>query len=217
MTWLHFRQPETLHPEYHTPFSLRTILSGAKETIRNSTALNFTIAGGILFGAFIGYISTAQQIFQFQYQLADRFPIYFGAIALVIGLASFVNSKLVMHFPMETICILSLVGMAGSSIILMLLGQHGHPPLLGLMSYFALIFFCFGLLIGNLNTIAIKPLGHIAGIANSVISSIQTFVAVVIGSVIGQFYVGSLEPLVLGFTVCSVMSLLIIGGHLRGR
>lgn len=215
LSWLHFRQPETLHPEYRIPFSVKTLLSGAIETITNRTALTFTVAGGILFSAFIGYISTAQQVFQFQYQLGDSFPIYFGAIALVIGLASFANAKLLSFYRMEAVCVWSLSVMFMLTGSLIVLGAHTHPPLWGLMTYLAAIFFCFGLLIGNLNTIAIKPLGHIAGIANSVISSIQTFIAVLIGGVIGSLYAGSLAPLVWGYLGCSAVALLLIRWQLR--
>ena len=53
-----------------------------------------TIAGGIMFGAFVGYLASAQQILQFQYELGDLFALYFGILALSVGLASFANFEI---------------------------------------------------------------------------------------------------------------------------
>jgi len=60
------------------------------------------VVEGLSFGAILTYLSTAQQIFQEHFGLGERFPMYFGGLALVMMLAAFVNSTLVerlgMHF-----------------------------------------------------------------------------------------------------------------------
>ncbi|MFT5722051.1 MAG: DHA1 family bicyclomycin/chloramphenicol resistance-like MFS transporter [Motiliproteus sp.] len=207
--WLHFRQPETLAKEQRLKFSGSTIVAGIKETLANKVARFYMFAAGIIFGSFIGYLSSAQQIFQIEYQLGEAFPLYFGALALAIGLSSLANSTLVMRFPMESLCFAALGCLSLSSIGFFVYAQGvtGHPPLLMLMAYLAVIFFCFGILFGNLNTLAIQPLGHIAGVATSVISSVQTLVSVTVGSLIGQAYDGTVLPLVSGFLVCSLGAL----------
>ena len=163
-----------------------------------------------MFGSFIGYLSTAQQILQIQYELGNTFSIYFGCLALAIGFSSFVNSRLVMKFKMEALCLVALMAITVSSALFFLYAQShsGHPSLATLLSYIGVTFFCFGILFGNFNTLAIQPLGHIAGIATSVISSVQTLISVVIGGIIGQYYDGTVLPLVFGFLVCGGTSLL---------
>lgn len=52
---------------------------------------------------------------------------------------------------------------------------------------------------GNLNALAMEPLGHIAGIAASVIGSLSTLTAIPLGILIGQSYDGTVLPLVTGF------------------
>ena len=79
-----------------------------------------------------------------------------------------------------------------------------------LMMYLSISFFFFGLLFGNLNSLAVQPLGHIAGVANSVISSIQTLISVFIGGVIGYLYNESAIPLTVGFFVCALLSIVLI-------
>jgi len=170
------------------------------------------ISGGIMFGAFIGYLTSSQQILQIQYDLGKLFPIYFGILALAIGTSSFINSKLVMHFSLEKLCIFALAAICGLSLIFFGLTTvfDGNPSLWFFMPYLIGMFFGFGILFGNFNTLAVQPLGHIAGMANSVISTVQTLISVIIGSFIGQSYDGSVQPLTVGFLVCASLTLVIV-------
>ena len=212
MVWMNFRQDETLSDQNRIPLSIANIIAGCKETLFNPISRNYMFAGGIMFGAFIGYLTSAQQILQVQYDLGKLFPVYFGVLALAIGFASFLNSKLVMKFPMEKLCIAAL-----GVICLLSLAFYGlnlisqdNPSLWFLMAYFIGMFFCFGILFGNFNALAVQPLGHIAGIANSVISTVQTLISVVIGSYIGQTYDGTVLPLTLGFLACAICTYIIV-------
>ena len=84
MVWLALGQPETLAKENRLPFSVRVILNGITETMKNRISRGYTIASGLVFGAFVGYLSSTQQILQEQYQLGDKFSIAFGGLALAI-------------------------------------------------------------------------------------------------------------------------------------
>ena len=209
LLWLHFRQPETLPKHKRLEFSLSTIVAGALETLKHPVARGYTVASGLIFGAFVGYLSSAQQILQIQYKLGDLFSIYFGCLALAIGCASFVNSKIVLIIGMEMPCFISLIvlSITSSLFYLYLQGLSADPALYLFIGYLLITFFCFGILFGNFNALAVEPLGHIAGIASSVISSIQTLLAVTLGGVIGRLYDGTVLPLVLGFLILGVVSL----------
>ena len=212
LVWLFFRQPETLSKEKHLSFSLSTVAAGITETLKHPVSRIYMIAAGVVFGSFVGYLSSSQQILQIQYELGDSFSIYFGGLALAIGLSSFANAKLVMKIPMETLCLISLTVFSITSFLFLLYTQmsSGHPALIPFIGYLAITFFCFGILFGNLNTLAVQPLGHIAGVATSVISSVQTLISIVVGGIIGQSYDGTVQPLVLGFLICAVSTLAIL-------
>ena len=212
MLWLHFRQAETLAAQNRIAFSYKNIKAGVLETLCHPVARPYTLAGGIMFGSFVGYLSSAQQIFQVQYLSGEMFAIYFGLLALALGLASFSNSKLVHMFSMESLCrvAVSILSVISLMFFAYAYAHSGQPPFIAFMIYQALTFFCFGILFGNFNTLAIHPLGHIAGVANSVISMVSTFISVLIGALIGQLYDGTILPLVLGFAGCGALALLII-------
>ena len=84
----------------------------------------------------------------------------------------------------------------------------GIPPLGALMFFFITAFFCVGILFGNLNALAMEPLGHIAGVGAAVVGSLSTFIGTPLGILIGQAYNGTILPLVLGFGVLSLITML---------
>ena len=55
------------------------------EVCRNRVSLGYTIAAGLIAGAFVGYLSSSQQILQVQYELGTKFPLYFGVLAFAVG------------------------------------------------------------------------------------------------------------------------------------
>ena len=113
---------------------------------------------------------------------------------------------------MNTLCERALIVLIGGSAVFLPVEwiNSGQPHLWVLLTYFLITFFCFGILFGNLNTLAISPLGHIAGVANSVISSVQSIGSALLGGVIGYLYNQSVTPLVLGFLFLGILSYIII-------
>ncbi|MEM7025920.1 MAG: multidrug effflux MFS transporter, partial [Pseudomonadota bacterium] len=150
LLWFWLRQPETLPRERRVPFSLAKIALGVRETCRNRVALGYTIAAGMIFGAFLGYITSAAQIFLDQYGVGQLFPIYFGGLALAIGAAGFVNSRLVMRFGMHRLSALALAVLGGSSILFLVAAfvAAGQPPLWALVVHLFIALFCFGMVFG---------------------------------------------------------------------
>jgi DHA1 family bicyclomycin/chloramphenicol resistance-like MFS transporter len=212
LVWFMTRMPETLAPEHRAPFSLRRIVDATPEILRNRTALGYTLSAGLVSGAFLGYLNSAQQIFQEQYALGDLFPLFFAVIAFSIGLASLLNARLVMRFGMRFLVRRSLLIIVGLSILAfgVALLAAGQPPLWLLMAFIMLSFFCVGVLFGNQNSLAMEPLGHLAGIGAAVVGSLSTLVSFPLGIVIGQSYNDTVFPLVMGIGVLSGLSFLVV-------
>ena len=76
------------------------------------------------------------------------------------------------------------------------------------MTYLMVAFFGIGLLFGNLNALAMQPLGHIAGTGASVVGATSMLISLVLGTWIGQSYNGTVLPLVVGFAVLSAFSII---------
>ncbi len=209
---LRFKLEETHKFEHRAPLSFLKVYSGIKETVLNPVSRGYTLASGLVFGAFVAYLSLVQPILQVKYKLGDSFSFYFGALALFIGFSSFLNSRLVGKFGMKSLTNLSLIAVSVISAIFLLILylSGGEVSFYIFLSYLGILFLFIGILFGNLGTLAIEPLGHIAGTANSVISSIQTFISVLIAIIVGQFYSGSLYPLIIAFCLLGALSYFVI-------
>jgi DHA1 family bicyclomycin/chloramphenicol resistance-like MFS transporter len=213
LSWFALRIPETLTPEHRAPFSLRRIIMAIREIVGIRLAIGYTVAAGLISGAFLGYLNSAQQIFQEHYALGELFPLFFSVVALSLGLASLLNARLVMRFGMSPLARWSLFAMLGLSVAALgiALLTAGQPPLWFLMAYLMMAFFCVGILFGNMNALAMKPLGHIAGIGAAVIGSLSTLISVPIGVTIGQSYNGTILPLVAGMAILAGLSIVVVG------
>ena len=210
MIWFWQRQPETLPIEKRIKFSSHLFIDGTKEFFKHKEAVAFTFVSGFITGSFMVYLSTAQQIFQDQYQLAELFPYIFASLAISVGLATFMNSRLVVKYGMWRIAYLATIAYAVISILYVVLFWSGNnPSIYVLLSFFALQFFAVGFLFGNLRAIAMQPLGHIAGIGAAINGFISTVMAVPIANYIGTFVVDSVLPIFIGFSIFGVLSLLV--------
>ena len=126
--------------------------------------------------------------------------------------SSLFNAKLVMKYGMHDMSKYALFIITLTSIVFFWFSSqsNGNPALWQLMVHLAIVLFCFGILMGNLNAPAMKPLGHMAGIGASLVGAVSTFIAVPFGAIIGQSYAQSVPPLVLGFLTFSLLSLLVM-------
>lgn len=212
LSWFSMRMHETLPLEKRVSFSFRRVFTSFIQICNNQKALSYTLTAGFVSAAFIGFLNSAQQIFQDQYELGTKFPLYFAAIASSVGLAFFFNSRMVMKHGMQVMVkgAISVLLLITLIFLLILANIEGTTPLWLFMVYIMLTLFCVGILFGNLNSLAMEPLGHIAGIGSAVVGSFSTIVSVFFGTIIGRQYNGTELPIVLGYLIFGTISLVLI-------
>ena len=173
--WFWKRQPETLKPKNRISFSGSIFITGTKEFFKYKEAVAFTFISGFITGSFMVYLSTSQQIFQVQYQLGDLFPYIFASTAFSVGFATFANSQLVMKFGAFNIAFTAAIAYTIISILYVVLFHTGNNPSVHiLIAFFIVQFFAVGFLFGNLRSLAMEPLGHIAGIGSAINGFLST-------------------------------------------
>ena len=211
LLWFWKRQPETLPEAYKKKFSTAIFIYGTKEFIKHKSAVIFTLISGLATGSFMVFLSTSQHIFEVQYGLVDEFPYIFGALAFSVGLATFTNGTLVVKFGMRKLVnIFVLLFSLTSLSYTILFYESSNPDISILICFLALQFFSVGFLFGNVRSLAMQPLGHIAGIGAAINGFISTIMAVPIATFIGGFMDTTALPLFIGFTGCGFGSLLLL-------
>ena len=209
LIWFLLRHPETLQPSHRRPLSLKLMGEAIGEILRIRSTIAYTLAIGLVFAPFVGYLSSAQQIFQVAYSTGNLFPLYFGVLALAVGVGSVANDKLLIRYGMHQIVISAaiLATLASLVALIVLFFFGGLPPLWIFMTYMLVVFVFMGAIFGNLNALAMHPLGHIAGVGAALISSIATFISVSFGTVIGQTFDGTVYYLVGSFALFGLLTI----------
>lgn len=211
LLWFSLRQTETLTEAHRRPLSMRAIIDTAREILTYPAAIAYTLAIGLVFASFVGYLVSSQQIFDLIYQRGGQFPYYFGMLALVIGSASIINARFVMKVGMRKLSTWALYGIVVFSLYAIYLEAGSTAPMTfeQFLLYCVGAFFCIGILFGNLNALAMEPLGHIAGMGAALIGACSTIISVVFGTLIGQAISDDVMPMLIGFLLTSILTLLV--------
>lgn len=217
--WMYVRLPETLAREDVRPFTIKVIFDGFRIVLTDRVALCYTIASTFIFGALFGFINSAQQVYVGIYGLGVWFPVAFAGVALFMALSSFVNAKLVGRFGMRKLSHGSLLGFIAINFIWLIVQVVGPQPMpfFLFIGFFALAMFQFGWIGSNFNSLAMEPLGHVAGTASSVLGFMGTIGGSIIGAAIGQAFNGTALPMVAGFFVVGIIGLVFVLIGEKGR
>lgn len=217
MTWTGFRLPETLHPDDRLPIRAGRVAAAFREALTNRISIGYTLAMTAITGALFGFINSSQQIFFDVFHAPGLFTTVFALIAGGIAIASVVNARLVEKLGSRLIGHTALLGFITFGAIHMVVTLSGHETLWTFGILQACTMFCFGLLAGNFGSMAMEPMGHIAGTASSAQGFISTIVGSLTGFLIGQQFDGSVVPMTVGITACGFAALACVLYAERGR
>ncbi|MCO5164399.1 MAG: multidrug effflux MFS transporter [Mesorhizobium sp.] len=214
-TWARLR--ESLHPQDRREIDVASIAQGFRTVLSNRMSLGYTLASTAVFAAMFGFINSAQQIYVGIYQLGAWFPVLFALVAGLMAASSFANSRLVSRVGMRRLSHGALIGFLTVSAVWFVWSLTGPVPLAAFVGLFALAMIQFGWIGSNFNSIAMEPLGHIAGTASSIQGFIQTLGGGVVGALIGQAFDGTVTPLAAGFFGVAAVALGLVLIAERGR
>jgi DHA1 family bicyclomycin/chloramphenicol resistance-like MFS transporter len=212
LLWMGLRQPETLAVADRRPLSVAALWAATKEVFSSRVVLVSIIAQSLTLAALFATLSSMQGIFEQRFDRATSFPSWFALIAMVSMGGSIINAKVVIRLGMRKVVTRTYAGVVVLTLILLGITSAGLMPeplafpahILWSIALFAMM----GLSMGNLNALAMEPVGHIAGFASSVIGAIATVVSVVLAVPVGLAFDGTARPLMAGVLVFISMALL---------
>ena len=216
LVWALVRLPETLHPEYRRPLSVRAVRQGVRETLTNRESLGYTLAFTLMMGALLGYIVSIQQIVFDVFERPELIAVIFIGVAGPMAATSYLNSRLVERMGIRRIAHFGLVLFLAFAWLHLLLAWRGESLATFILMQ-GLTVACFGLASANFGALAMQPLGHVAGTASSVQGTIGTIGGALLGTLVGQNFDGSVVPLVAGFAGYGAAAFAIVLITERGR
>lgn len=212
--WLGLRQPETLPADKRKPISVKGLIDAGRDLFVRPVIWLAIVIQGLTMGTMMASISSVQGVFEQYYNDADNFPLWFALIAGVSAFGSLLNSKLVMRLGMRRVAsgaYMAALAICAANLALRLFVPLG--PLVDFTLFMVLVISLFammGLTMGNLNALAMEPVGHIAGFASSMIGSVSTLFAVIFSVPIGLAFNGTPVPLSIGATVLTFASVVLM-------
>ena len=215
--WVQFRLPETLKAEDKQPLNVSKALNGFGQVLTTRVTLGYMAASGVIYGALFSFIASAEQIFENVFHAGDRFAIWFGVIAGVLAVANFINSRVVERYGMRRMSHGILIAFILLSVTNYVALQLGGEKLIYFLPLFALTFGCFGMIGANFSAIAMEPQGKIAGTASSLYGFTTTTVASGFGYFVSSQFNGTVSPIVFGFIMLGLLSLVIVLITERGK
>ncbi len=215
--WVWLRLPETLAPAARTGLRPRAVAAAYLEVARTPAALGYTLASAFVFAALFGFISSSEQIFVDTYGLGSRFPLAFAVIAASMSVAAVINSQLVGRVGMRRLSHGALIGFVAVTLAHAGVAAAGPESVWTFMTLTAAMFFTIGFMGPNFNSLAMEPLGRIAGTASAAYGFATTSISAMLGGLIGRFYDGAATPIVFGFAILGLVALAVVAVTERGR
>ena len=217
LLWAALRLPETLHPEDRMPIKVKRIAGAFGQALSSRIGMGYTLAMTAISGALFAFINSSQQIFFDVFKSPGLFTTVFAMVAGGIALASVLNSRMVEKLGSRLIAHTALMGFIGFSLLHAAIAYAGHDSLWVFAALQACKMFCFGFIAGNFGSMAMEPMGHIAGTAASAQGFISTIGGALLGFWIGQHFDGTTVPMTVGFAALGVLALLLVLGAEKGR
>jgi DHA1 family bicyclomycin/chloramphenicol resistance-like MFS transporter len=175
--------------------------------LRHPRSGPLVLAQAVLFGGFSSYLATSEIVYGEVFGRAASFPLLFGGIALVMGLAAVANGRVVERYGLPAMLRATVGIYSLSSVILLgvVWSSGGRPPLWLYLSVLAVVLCSHAMTIPNMTSSVMEPMGDIAGLASAITGAVLIGGGALLGSLIDRAYDGTVLPLALSFVVIALI------------
>lgn len=216
LTWAAIRLPETLHPDDRLPLEIRRVAEAFRTVFGSRMTVGYMLAAACVLGALFGFINSVQQVFTDIFHAPTVFPVIFAGIAMGMAASSLLNSRIVERLGVRYVSHRALLGFLAFGALHWLVARSGYESIATFALLQGAMMFCFGMIAANFASIAMEPLGHVAGTGSSIYGSITMAVGSTLGFLIGQQFDGTAVPLTAGYVLCALAALGIVAVTERG-
>ncbi|MEP7045735.1 MAG: multidrug effflux MFS transporter [Ilumatobacteraceae bacterium] len=206
------RLPETLSSDRRQPLQLRQVWVAVKAMVHSREALLYTLCSVAIFGAFSSYLATSERVVGDVFHRRSWFPFVFGGTAILMGISSMTVGRNVQRIGVDRLIRWAVISYTTAAVAMYLLSvaSDGHPSFWPFMILLSLVLVGYNVLLSNLNSAAMVPVGHVAGTAAAVYATVTTAGAAAIGQRFDKAFDGTVNPFSLAFAVAGVIALVMV-------
>jgi len=198
--WL-FRLDETLDPAHRLPLDLGRLRRAFGTIVGTRVTLGYGLALTFELSAFTAFLASFELLLDDVYDRSGQFALLFGASAAVMAMTALGGARTIAAVGSQTVLRTAIVAHAvgGSALAAISLAGGGAPS----------FWLWYGVLTGLnalhvviapiCNSLAMAPMGEIAGTASAVIGAVSLVAASLLSSITNNLVAGSVTPLSLGY------------------
>jgi MFS transporter, DHA1 family, multidrug resistance protein len=211
LTWS-VRLEETLTPQRRRSLRPRELGSAVVHVMRHPRSGPLVVAQAVLFGGFASYLSTSEVVYSDVFDRAAMFPLLFGGMALAMGMATLVNSRVVERIGLHRMLRIDLVGylLGATLLVASVIAASGGAPPAFYPVVLAVLLCNHAMIIPNMNARAMEPMGHIAGLASAVNGAVLVGGGALLGAVFDRAFDGTILPLAMAFLATGMVVALLL-------
>lgn len=206
------RLEESLPQEQRITLNWLSIGQSIRKVISNRIFLRYAAITTLLFTALSSYISSSEHIVGEIYGRPGLFPWIFAGMGLTMSLCTFINSRLSSRYGARAVIrwLLTIYTVVAGLLLLFTFISNDPPHMLIFFIGVTALMAINLAVEPNSSALALEPMGNMAGIASAVYGTFFFFIGASLGSVISHFMVNGVLPLVSGFFVIGLITLLLV-------
>ena len=195
------RLDETLDPRHRMSLDVRRLTGAFRAIVGNRATLGYGLALTCMLGAFVAYLAGLELLFDDVYGRGGQFALLFGASAAVMAPSALSSMRTIRALGAEAVLhrAVAVHIVVGITLAVVSLMSGGAPPFWLWWALLTVLNALHVVIVPICNTLAMTPMGEIAGTASAVIGAFSMGVGALLASLTTRFLQGSVTPLSLGY------------------
>jgi DHA1 family bicyclomycin/chloramphenicol resistance-like MFS transporter len=197
------RLEETLDPAHRRPLNFKGTVRGFQAVIANKVTRGYLLAVTFSFGAFFSFLSSSELLFEDVFDRSSWFVPFFSIVSVLFGGVALATNRLLRRTTGRNVAMGAGVGMLVASVALLAVAliTDGTPNVVLFLVVFTVANACHVGFFPTANSLALEPMGQMAGTAAAVLGFTTSVGGALLASLINRSIDGSVTPMALGYAV----------------
>ena len=203
------RLAETLNPANRRPLRVRPVLAGFRLVTQNRVSLGYALMVTFGFGAFLSFLGSTELIFGDVYGRSGWFVPYFSGFSVVAAAVALGSNRMLHRIEARQLALRAGVAYAAASAALFVVtvAGEGLPPFGVWLALFSLANACYVGVFPSGMSLALEPMGQMAGTAAAVLGFMGSVGGSLLASFTDRAIDGSVMPIGVAYLAYSLIAL----------
>lgn len=203
------RIEETLAPDNRRPLGFGSVLTGFRLVATNRVTVGYLLSVTFAFGAFFSFLASAELVFESVFDRASWFVPYFSIMSALFAGVALGTNRLLRVITGRRLALGAGIALLVASLAFLVVAWLGDgvPNFLVFLVVFTVANGCHVAFFPTANSLALEPMGALAGTAAAGIGLTTSIVGAFLGSLVDRAIEGTITPMAIGYAVYAFAAL----------